>query len=435
MEKPTMKTALLLAGLAAAPAAAVSRPSAALPPVPSSGAGVGVVMRAGPETLQGKIYDLTGTGAGGALPDGCRLVLAPGEYSIKPDRYTDGTCGNCDDPVTPVEATVGLRISGKGIVIEGVGTTPEEVVILTHSGYGILFEECVDCSLRNLTITGGVRDVDGRATDGAVVVKHGSVTIENCRIEGNIGDSAVIASTVVGIAGIVGREGATIAARGNRIMRNSWDGIVLYRGASGILEENVIDGVDWAKGRSTGGGRGVGIGVTWDGEATIRRNLVRRYWKGIGVFVDAKCDVRENVVEEMLAWGISLWDAGKGAPSARIERNIVFDTGACGISITREREDGPPPGSCRGNLVIRSGQNPEYDSAKTYCRQTPVAVAARPESFDLGGNLFSANRRSAFALLDDDLPRELLRERSEGLVADLSAVPSLRGAEVFEWLR
>ena len=82
------------------------------------------------------------------------------------------------------------------------------------------------------------------------------------------------------------------------------------------LEEaiNVIDGVDKAGGKARGGGRGVAIGVTWNASAEIRRNRVTRYWKGIGLFVDARGTVEENVVEEMLTWGIAFWDAGRGKP-------------------------------------------------------------------------------------------------------------------------
>ena len=56
-----------------------------------------------------------------------------------------------------------------------------------------------------------------------------------------------------------------------------------------------------ACGKALGGGRGVGIGVTWNAKAGIRGNLVRRYWKGIGLFVDAEGTVVENIIEDILA--------------------------------------------------------------------------------------------------------------------------------------
>ena len=52
-----------------------------------------------------------------------------------------------------------------------------------------------------------------------------------------------------------------------------------------MIEGNWIDGVDLARGERIGGGRGVGIGATWNAYANVRGNVVRRYWKGIGAFV------------------------------------------------------------------------------------------------------------------------------------------------------
>jgi len=367
----------------------------------------------------------------GAIPSGSRFILLPGEYQISPGRYIDQTCGNCEDPQTEVSATVGLQISGLGISLEGGGANPEDVVIRTNAGYGLLFQDCRDCAVRNLKITGGVRDRDYRATDGAIVVKRSSVTVRNCLIEDNIGEASTVGSTMVGIIGIVGREGADITILGNRIVRNSWDGIALYRGAYARIEDNLIDGVDLARGRNAGGGRGVGIGVTWDSKALIQHNLIRRYWKGIGIFVDADCDVRENVVEEMLTWGIAYWDAGKGRPAARIERNIVFNTGACGITITRKEGGDPAPGLCRGNLLIRTGQNPEFDSPEQYCRQAPVAVAARPDGFDLGGNIRHNNRRPGYAMLNDDLGWVEFKLKAGSLMEKLAVEPALRQSAFF----
>ena len=98
-----------------------------------------------------------------------------------------------------------------------------------------------------------------------------------------------------------------------------------------MIEDTIVDGVDAAGG--TRWERGVGIGMTWNARASVRRNLVRNYWKGIGVFVDASAEISGNVVEDVLTWGIALWDAGKGRPSARIEKNVVYRTGACGAMI------------------------------------------------------------------------------------------------------
>ncbi len=355
----------------------------------------------------------------GSFRDGTCFLLMPGDYKLDPAAYVDSTCGNCESPDTPVEATVGLVVSGVGVVIEGSSEDPGDVVIHTDAGYGILFEDCENCVLRGVTVTGGSRDPDGRATDAGVVVRRGSVKIENCIIRDNVGDPDLVRETVVGIIGIAGREGASIEVRGNQITRNSWDGIALYRGARASITNNVIDGIDKAKGETIGGGRGVGIGVTWDAVAHVEHNLVRRYWKGIGIFVDAECHVIENVVEEILTWGIAFWDAGRGAPFVRMERNLVYDTGACGISISSRAEGNMPYGWCRENVVVLTGSDPKYDDPEAYCAQCPIAVEARPEGFVIEGNVLYQNRRAGCGDPLDDLSEEEFQGRASALLERL----------------
>ena len=82
------------------------------------------------------------------------------------------------------------------------------------------------------------------------------------------------------------------------------------------------------------------VGATWNAQARVENNLVRHYWKGIGVFVDARAEVRGNVLEDLLTWGIAVWDAGKGAPEALVEGNVIRDVGACGIALTLPPEAG-----------------------------------------------------------------------------------------------
>jgi parallel beta-helix repeat protein len=324
--------------------------------------------------------------AGGAVD----LVLAPGHYFLEASAYEDPACGNCEDPSERVAATLGVRIAGAGISIRGVH--PDSVILHTRAGYGVLFEDCAGCSLRGVTVTGGRRDPDGRATDAGVVVRRSTVVLEDCVIRDNIGDSATVAATVVGIAGVALREGSDATIRRCRIVRNSWDGIALYRGAKGTITDNVIDGVDKASGARVGGGRGVGIGMTWDAAARIEGNLVRRYWKGIGVFVRADADVRENIVEDILTWGIALWGPAGSTPAARIEDNAIHLTGACGVMVDRQDGDAPP-GTLVGNIVMRTGQAERYDSGEPYCWQRPIARHGVPAAFVEAGNLLWDNRQ------------------------------------------
>jgi hypothetical protein len=359
--------------------------------------------------------------------DHATIRLLPGDYTLSPKRYLETTCGNCEAESTRVEATVGLIVKGRGITI--AGDRGQESVIHTGAGYGILFEDCQDCALVSVTVTGGQRDPSANATDAAVVVKRSSVTIRDCTLRDNIGDSTVVANTVVGIIGIAGREGSVITARGNRILHNSWDGIALYRGAKATIESNVIDGVDLARGTRVGGGRGVGIGVTWDAQATIRGNLVRRYWKGIGGFVDAQITVEENVVEHMAAWGLSLWDAGRGRPAGFFLRNVVYDTGACGMSIIRGSEGPPFPGRCVQNVLVMTGQDPRYDSGEPYCFQKPIADHAVPPSYTVAGNLLHQNRIQGGAPSPDDVDDRAFRYRVQTVWERLSAWPPLHESD------
>lgn len=340
--------------------------------------------------------------ANGELRD-VRLLLAPGAYDLAPEEYLDPSCGNCQEPATPVPATIGLRISGRRVAIVGAGAA--QTVLQTRAGYGLLFDDCHDCRLEGLTVTGGVRDPDSRATDAAIVVREGRLDVEDCEIRDNVGDPEIVRKTVVGIIGICGREGGDIRVTGTRILRNSWDGIALYRDSRATIAGCVIDGIDAARGEEIGGGRGVAIGVTWNSRARIERNLVRNYWKGIGIFVDAQAEARGNVLEDLLTWGIAVWDAGQGTPEAVVERNVIRDVGACGIALTL-----PPgaDGSCTHNLVIGSGRNERYDDPGYYCTQCPVAAQAVPDGYLLEGNLGHDNRKAVPDSLDaHDICREV----------------------------
>jgi hypothetical protein len=343
------------------------------------------------------------------------IKLAAGEYRLSPSDAVDATCGNCEDPAQEVPITLGVRISGRAVTIEGPALG--EAVIYTNAGYGLLFEDCNDCRLKNVTITGGVRDESPDATDAAVVVRRGTVHVQGCTIRDNVGDPALLEKNVVGIIGVCGREGSTIFIFENRILGNSWDGIALYRDADARIFKNLIDGVDRARGKQAGGGRGVGVGVTWNAKARIEYNLIRRYWKGVGVFVDAQAQIVNNIIEEMLTWGIAYWDAGKGRPSAAIGGNIVYDCGACGVLIARTQPlESGEYASFTGNAVVKTGQDPDYDDPEKYCSQCAVALEAAPDAFQFTGNLFHDNRRGSDDLPDYDVTETMFRNQSARLV-------------------
>ena len=344
--------------------------------------------------------------------DSLEIYLQPGDYYLSPTSITDSTCGNCEEPNQFVPATAGLEISGSYVRITG----PENrsAVIHTNAGYGIYFNHCKRGIIENLSVTGGIRDPDGNATDAAIVVKNSAVTIRNNHIYGNIGDSAIVVKNIVGVMGICGRENSDLTITDNEIIGNSWDGIALYRDATATIIGNLIDGVDKASSKVAGGGRGVAVGITWNARATIDGNLIKRYWKGIGIFVDANVTARNNIIEDILTWGIAYWDAERGKPVGIIENNIIYSTGACGVSITRS-QPGPNPGHLIGNVIVKTAQNPKYDAPDYYCNQCALSISSKPDNFRIDDNQFFNNRRATETLPDYDLSDSEFKKYAEDL--------------------
>jgi len=330
------------------------------------------------------------------------VKLASGIYELRSETIIDSSCGNCVNPDTLVTATAGLIISGKNIQITGPDN--KTAVLKTNSGYGLFVINCEDLIIENLTITGGIRDSSSFATDAAIVVKNSDVIIRNNKITRNYGDQKLIEQNVVGIMGICGRENSMLRIYNNLITKNSWDGIALFRDSEAVIDENIIDGVHKAGGRIAQGGRGVGIGVTWNAKATIRNNLVKRYWKGIGLFVDAEGYIENNIVEDIITWGISLWNAGDGSPRGFINNNIIYKTGAMGMSITSQTEENP--GYFVSNIIVRTAQDSTYDSPEYYGYQCALAEHLVPKEFGIENNLFFDNRRSELRLPDYDTTLE-----------------------------
>jgi len=344
--------------------------------------------------------------------DSLEIYLQPGDYYLSPTSITDSTCGNCEEPNQFVPATAGLEISGSYVRITG----PENrsAVIHINAGYGIYFNHCKRGIIENLSVTGGIRDPDGNATDAAIVVKNSAVTIRNNYIYGNIGDSAIVVKNIIGVMGICGRENSDLTITDNEIIGNSWDGIALYRDATATIIGNLIDGVDKASSKVAGGGRGVAVGITWNARATIDGNLIKRYWKGIGIFVDANVTARNNIIEDILTWGIAYWDAERGKPVGIIENNIIYSTGACGVSITRS-QPGPNPGHLIGNVIVKTAQNPKYDAPDYYCNQCALSISSKPDNFRIDDNQFFNNRRATETLPDYDLSDSEFKKYAEDL--------------------
>jgi hypothetical protein len=192
--------------------------------------------------------------------------------------------------------------------------------------------------LIGLKITGGVRDLDGNATDAAIVVRTSLVYIDRCSLSDNDHRQD---SVVVGIGGIFGREGAEIYITNSDIINNGWDGLALYRGAAAVITDCIVKE-----------GRGAGIGVTWDAHCVAKRNRISEYWKGIGAFGTTTVIAHNNLVYDNLGWGI----IGTGRSYLDATNNVVYHNGNCGLA--------PWSQECRGrfinNIVTENGWREEW---------------------------------------------------------------------------
>jgi len=230
-----------------------------------------------------------------AAPNGAVLELAPGRYVAHAQPFVDPTCGNCqpDDPKQP-KATVGFVLRGKAIAIRGAGASKTELV--TNAGYGFYVEDACEVRLEGLSITGGKRDEDGDAADGAVVVRRSRATIADVVIHRNL--ELRPGGAYPGIAGVMCREGSDVLVVDSEIVDNSWDGVAVYRdGRARVVNSRITRG------------KGVAVGVTWNGRARIVGSDLSSYWKGVGAFVDAKVELYSTFVHEHLGWGV--WAADR----------------------------------------------------------------------------------------------------------------------------
>lgn len=245
--------------------------------------------------------------------DGDTIFLQPGIYYATPSPYIEEECGNCEEHNTTVYGTKGFFVEDKSLHI--IGSSKVEVILVTNAGYGLLFLNSSFSSISNLTIGGGIRDTSGDATNGAIVVKYSHVSIDNCIISNDTVRNA--SDPVVGICGIVVREYSSAEIKNNRIINNTWDGIALYRGATAMIHDNIIQN-----------GRGAGIGITWDASAIIIRNRVSGFWKGIGTFGNSFGQLFNNAVFDNLGWGIVI----SGNSKMNLFNNVITRNGNCGVA-------------------------------------------------------------------------------------------------------
>jgi len=271
-----------------------------------------------------------------ACADGDTIILQTGIYYASPQAFVDPLCGNCQEHRTNVAASTGFVIRDKSLVIIGRGK--DSTILVTGAGYGIYFENSRQSRLSGLKITGGVRDLDGSATDAAVIVRGSRLYIDDCALADNTHRRD---SVIVGIGGVFGREGAEIFVSHCDVVNNGWDGVALYRGASAVISGCVIRK-----------GRGAGIGVTWDAHCIAKRNRISEYWKGIGAFGTSTVIAHNNLVYDNLGWGI----IGTGQSYLDAANNVVYHNGNCGVAPWSQESSG----RFVNNIITDNGWRDEW---------------------------------------------------------------------------
>lgn len=352
------------------------------------------IVRVAPDVPRGGTPGPTGSLNRAVAAEGGRALfhLEPGHYYLEPEPA----------PGHDVPMTVSLVLTGHGSGL--IGTAPDSVVIHTGTATGLLFDHCDGCTLRGVTVTGGIDDAGPRAVNGAIVVQASDVTLQRCRIHGN----GIARHPAPGVAGVVAEAGGRIELLTCRIEGNSGDGIALYGGSQAEVRSTVIDGA-----RDVAGGplaaQGMGVRVTSGARAVVEESRIARFQRGIGIFGDARAQIRENVVEETTTWGIAIEGSG-GAPSAFVEDNVVFRAGACGI-VVNAPVAGSTEGSVVRNAVVESGFEPLPGGHKEICAgaRGPLVRRAIPPDWPVQGNLFHGNRAGASHETELDLDTFIAR--------------------------
>lgn len=268
--------------------------------------------------------------------DGDTIMIGPKVFAASPTSCIDSLCGNCAEQRTPVTASYGFIIKDKSLHL--IGEDRARSILRTRAGYGIFIEHSPHSSIRNLTVTGGIRDDDGNATDAGIVVRNANVLIVDVDVVDN---GHRIDTVTVGIGGIIGREGAELIIDRCTIADNGWDGIALYRGASAVVTDCTIKD-----------GRGAGIGVTWDATCIAFRNTISGYWKGIGAFGTSWVVAHNNIVRDNLGWGM----IATGSSFMDMANNLVYHNGNCGVApwSTESR------GRIINNIIVDNGWRKEW---------------------------------------------------------------------------
>ena len=363
------------------------------------------------------------------LRDPIRVELPAGTYTLAGVPFRTPTCSTCPNPAVVVHGTYGLRLSGHGIRL--VGASAETVTLSTDAGCGILFEDCRDCSVENVTITGGKRDGDPNAADAAIACVRSSVRISRCILSDNLGKPSPRLPIDVGIGGVVVRDSSTVELDSCTLSRNSGDGVAVFSGSSASVRGSIVDGVDRGQGPDLPGGRGVGLAAYQDGRLVAEGTLVTRYLRGARLLGGGGLEARRCAFEEITGPGIEMNDLGSLMPVAIVEDSAIVVTGACGARLLRSAPaplGGAPPGAFRRNAIVLTGQNPAMDSPDVFCRQVALDLASVPDGFVIEDNVYFANREDGGGPGREDSPPDVFRRAIAPLLEEMRKEPALAGS-------
>ena len=319
-----------------------------------------------------------------AAPNGATLLIHAGTHKAKAVAYADPTCGNCSDAdfSKGASATRGFLVKGKKLHLVGQG--PAKTVLQTNAGYGLLFDDAGNSSVRQLKVTGGKRDADPQATDAGIVVRKTTLYVQRISVSGNDDLYSGTPDPVVGVGGIFGREGAVLTILDSVIEDNSWDGIALYRGIpkqadSGARATVRNCRIGCTSGCITKRGRGAGIGATWDSVLIAEGNVIHHYWKGIGTFGTSHAVVDNNVVRDQHGWGI----IASGNSMLNATNNTVVRNGTTGMAAWSSTVTG----SFVNNIVSGNG----IATKEWVGKKTGIWFNAPASAFKLSYNLVHGN--------------------------------------------
>lgn len=272
--------------------------------------------------------------------NGSTIYLSEGVYEASPSEYIEELCGNCPEHINTVYGTKGFIVKNKSLNI--IGENKDKVIIITNAGYGIIFINSIGSRIEGVTISGGIRDTSGNATNAGIVLKYSKVTVTDCILSSDTVRSFKL--PVVGISGVIVREGSEAFIINNRIINNTWDGIALYRGGKAFISDNIIQN-----------GRGAGIGITWDASAIILRNRISGFWKGIGTFGTSSAVVKNNCIFDNLGWGLVI----SGNSFMLAENNVITRNGNCGVAPWADTNE-TASGIITNNIISENGWRKEW---------------------------------------------------------------------------